>query len=106
LGNPQYDENKKKVSFKANPKYHSHLLKVLPLIYTENYFQDEVLLPAFIQNVEFSIRAGESNFSFLKYDLKISFKIKNNKKDKFMEITLITESYQIGLCAWKYGQKT
>jgi len=96
LGNPQYDENKKKVSFKANPKYQSHLLKVLPLIYTENYFQDEVLLPAFIQNVEFSIRAGDSNFSFLKYDLKFLLKIQNNKKDKFMEITS-SESYQIGL---------
>jgi hypothetical protein len=95
LGNPQYDEKRKKVSFKANPKYQSHLLKVLPLIYTENYFQDEVLLPAFIQNVEFSIRAGDSNFSFLKYDLKFLLKIQNTKTDRFMEITT-SESYQIG----------
>jgi hypothetical protein len=95
LGNPQYDEKKKKVSFKANPKYQSHLLKVLPLIYTENYFQDEVLLPAFVQNVEFSIRVGDSNFSFLKYNLKFLLKIQNTKNDIFMEITS-SESYQIG----------
>lgn len=95
LGNPQYDEKRKKVSFKANPKYQSHLLKVLPLIYTENYFQDEVLFPAFIQNVEYSIRAGDSNYSFLKFDLMFLLKIQNTKNDRFMEITS-SESYQLG----------
>jgi len=95
FGNPQYDEKKKKVSFKANPKYQSQILKVLPLIYTENYFKDEAILPAFIQNVEFSIRAGDTKFSFLKYDLKFLLKIQNTKNDRFMEITS-SESYQIG----------
>lgn len=95
LGSPQYDEKTKRISFKANPKYQSHLLKVLPLIYTENYHQDAILLPAFIQNVEFSIRADDCKYSFLKYDLKFLLKIQNIKNDRFMEITS-SESYQIG----------
>ena len=95
LGNPQTDLKTGKVTFKTNPKYQSHLLKVLPLIYTDNYYQDEALFPAFIQNVEFSIRAGDPKFSFLKYDLKFLLKIQNTKNDKFMEITS-SESYQIG----------
>lgn len=95
LGSPQTDLKTGKVAFKTNPKYQSHLLKVLPLIYTENYHQDEVLLPAFIQNVEFSIRAGDPKFTFLKYDIKFLLKIQNTKNDRFMEITS-SDSYQIG----------
>ncbi len=95
LGNPQFDSKTGKVSFKPNPKYQSHLLKVLPLIYTENYYQDDTLLPAFIQNVEYSIRAGDSMFNFLKYDLKFLLKMQNTKNDRFMDITS-SESYQIG----------
>lgn len=95
IGNPQAESKTGKVVFKANPKYQSHLLKVLPLIYTENYYQDEALLPAFIQNVEFSIRAGDSRYSFLKFELKFLLKIQNTKTDRFMEITS-SESYQIG----------
>lgn len=97
LGNPQNDIKTGKVSFKPNPKYQSHLLKVLPLIYTENYFHDNVLLPAFIQNVEFSIRSGDAKYSFLKYDLKFLLSIQNHelKNKKIMEI-INSESYQIG----------
>ncbi|HPT02179.1 MAG TPA: hypothetical protein PLJ84_06245 [Bacteroidales bacterium] len=95
LGNPQADLKSGKVSFKSNPKYQSHLLKVLPLIYTENYYHDETLLPALNQNVEFSIRAGDPKFNFLKYDLKFLLKIQNTKTNRFMEITS-SESYQIG----------
>ena len=96
LGNPQADSKTGKVSIKANPKYESHLLKVLPLVYTDNYNQDDTLLSAFIQNIEYSIRAGDEKYSFLKFDLKFLFKIQKNKTDKFMEITN-SESYQIGL---------
>lgn len=96
LGNPQLDSKTGKVSIKANPKYESHLLKALPLIYTDNYHQDDVLLPAFIQNVEYSIRSDDGKYSFLKFDLKFLFKIQNNKTDKFMEIQN-SESYQIGV---------
>lgn len=96
LGNPQTDPKTGKISYKPNPKYQSHLLKVIPLIYSDNYSHDEVLLSAFIQNVEFSIRSGDAKFNFLKFDLKFLLKIQNTKNDKFMEITS-SESYQIGL---------
>lgn len=95
IGNPQTDPKTGKISFKANPKYQSHLLKVLPLIYTENYHQDETLLPAFIQNVEYSIRAGDAKYNLLKFEFKFLMKIQNTKIDRFMEITT-SESYQIG----------
>ena len=58
LGNPQTDPKTGKISYKPNPKYQSHLLKVIPLIYSDNYSHDEVLLSAFIQNVEFTITHG------------------------------------------------
>lgn len=93
LGNPQYDIKARKVSYRPNSKYQSHLLKILPLIYTDNYYSDESLLPALIQNSEFSIIHGDSKFSFLKYDLKFLLSIQ--KSNKFMEI-INSESYQIG----------
>lgn len=96
LGNPFYDEKTKKVRIVENPKYQSHLLKVLPLIYLDNYINDDVLLPSFIQNVESSIRSGDNKFAFLKYDLKFLFSIQNAKNNKYMEITQ-SESYGIGL---------
>jgi hypothetical protein len=95
LGNPQTDPKTGRISYKPNPKYQSHLLKVIPLIYSDNYFHDGVLLSAFIQNVEFSIRSGDEKFNFLKFYLKFLYKIQNTKTDKFMEITS-SESYQIG----------
>lgn len=94
LGNPQSDNNGK-VSFKANPKYQTHILKVLPSIYKENYHNDEGLLPAFIQNTEYSIRFGDPKFNFLKFDFEFLISIQNNKNNKFMEI-IQSQSYQIG----------
>lgn len=96
LGNPQYDLKTKKVSIKASPKYQTHMLKVLPLIYTENYYNDGVLLPAFIQNVEYSIRSGDNHFNLLKFDLEYLLKIQNSQNDNFMKI-ISSESYQLGL---------
>ena len=95
LGNPQTDPKTGRISYKPNPKYQSHLLKVIPLIYSDNYSHDGVLLSAFIQNVEFSIRSGDEKFNFLKFDLQFLYKIQNTKNDKFMEITS-SESYQVG----------
>ncbi len=60
------------------------------------YFQDEVLLPSFIQNVEFSIRSGDEQYSFLKYDLKFLLKIQNSQINKFKNM-IESPSYQIGL---------
>lgn len=96
LGSTQSDSKTGKISIKPNPKYQSHLLKILPAIYTNSYYEDLILLPAFIQNVEYSIRAGDERFSFLKFDLKFLLKIQNTQNDKFMEITN-AESYQIGV---------
>ncbi len=100
LGNPFYDEKTKKLKIVENPKYQSHLLKVLPLIYLDNYVNDDVLLPAFIQNVESSIRSDDNKFTFLKYDLKFLYGIQNSKTDKYMELTE-TKSYKLG---FKLGQ--
>ena len=99
LGNPQFDQKSKKVSIKTNPKYQSHILKVLPLIYTDNYYHDQVLLPAFIRNTEYSIRNGDNKFNLLKFDLEYLLKIQkiqNSKNDTFMKITN-SGSYQVGL---------
>lgn len=100
LGNPFYDEKTKKLKIVENPKYQSHLLKVLPQIYLDNYVNDNVLLPAFIQNVESSIRSDDNKFVFLKYDLKFLYEIQNSKTDKYMELTE-TKSYKLG---FKLGQ--
>jgi len=95
LGSTQSDALGK-ISIIPNSKYRSHLLKILPAIYTNSYYNDLILLPAFIQNVQYSIRAGDEKFSFLKFDFKYLLKIQNTQNDKFMEITN-EESYQIGI---------
>ena len=99
LGNTFVDTNGKMV-VKANAKYKSHLLKVLPLIYTSNYFNDDLLFPTFIQVAEFIVRNIEKkfvwyNYTDLKYHLKFLLKIQNTNNNKFMEITS-SESYKIG----------
>ncbi|MCK9450360.1 MAG: hypothetical protein M0Q90_01595 [Bacteroidales bacterium] len=99
LGNILVDKNGY-IVFKTSPKYESHLLHVLPLIYTSNYCNDHYLLPSFIQASEFIIRNIEKksiryNYADLKYHLKFLLKIQNTKNDKFMEITS-SESYHIG----------
>ncbi len=94
LGNPQKDKSGK-VNFKVNPRYNTHILKVLPKIYTQNYKTDPILLPALIRNVEFSIREGDSKFIFLKYDIEFLLKIQNTKIDKFMELAE-SNSFKIG----------
>lgn len=96
LGNPQYEEKTKKMKFMENSKYQSHLIKVLPLIYTDNYIHDDVLLPSFIRNVESSIRSGDTKYKFLKYDLKFLLYIQNNQNNKYMQITE-SKSYKLGL---------
>lgn len=96
LGNPQTDAKTGKVTYKVNPKYQSHLFKVLPLIYTNNYSNDEILLSAFVQNVEFSIRSGDERYRFLKYDLIFLINIQNSQTNKLKAMVEST-SYQIGI---------
>lgn len=80
---------------KAEKKYQFHLLKVLPQIYSDTYYQDSILLPAFIEKVENNIRSGGQSFSTLKYDFYFLMKIQ--KQNNFMSITE-SKSYTIGCC--------
>jgi hypothetical protein len=98
LGTPLYKQSTGKIDFEKNSKYQSHLLKVIPLIYTGNYFNDEILLPSLIQNAEYTIRSDDNRFKFLKFDLMFLLKIQNNNnnKNRYMEITE-SKSYKIGL---------
>lgn len=99
LGNTLVDNNGR-IVFKPSANYESHLLKVLPLIYTSNYYNNDSLLPSFIRVSEFIVRNVEKkfiwyNYTDLKYHFKFLMKIQKYKTDRFMEITT-SESYQIG----------
>jgi hypothetical protein len=104
LGSPQADSTGK-IQFKVNPRYQSHLLKVLPRIYCGTYLNDNLILPSFISNVEYSIRHGDSKFKLLKYDLEFILSIHNTKiyKNNYMKI-VESASYQIGLLLGKLSQ--
>jgi hypothetical protein len=71
---------------KGQKKYQGHLFKVLPQIYTGTYYQDDTLLHAFIEKVEFNIRNDDENYNLLKYDYYFLTKIQNSNKDKIMEM--------------------
>lgn len=96
LGATQTDINGK-ILFKANPKFQSHLIRILPQIYSANYFEDNTLLPSFIQNVEYSIRHKDPKFTFLKYDLEFLLSIQNTNiyKQNFNTI-MESKSYELG----------
>ena len=107
LGSCQADK-KGNISFKVNSKYEAHLLKVLPRIYSMNYYQDKILLPSFIEKIEFATRSGKKNEAFfkfndLKYDLEFLLKIQNAKNDNFMEI-VNSDSYKMGLLLGKLAK--
>ena len=78
---------------KNEKKYQFHLLKVLPQIYTDTYYDDPLLLPSFIEKVESSIRNGGQAFSTFKYDFYFLMHIQ--KQNNLMQITE-TQSYAIG----------
>ena len=79
----------------------------MPQIYTANYTNDNILLPFFVQNVEYSIRQGEgdSKYTFLKYDLEFLLSIQNTNiyKENFMKITE-SKSYEVGLLLGRLAQ--
>lgn len=87
LGDVQLDATGK-VKIAASKKYESHILKVLPLIYKENYYNDPYLLHSFVTNVESTTRIGDGSFwcKILKYDLMFILSIQNNKQNKYMDI--------------------
>ena len=96
LGDVQLDATGK-VKIAASKKYESHILKVLPLIYKENYYNDPYLLHSFVTNVESATRIGDGSFwcKILKYDLMFILSIQNNKQNKYMEITN-SASFKLG----------
>lgn len=81
---------------KDKKKYQSHLLKVLPQIYTGTYKRDDLLLPAFIDKVQFNIRNEAGGFHFLKYDYYFLLSIRNTKGDPMQEM-FTSPSYKIGV---------
>jgi hypothetical protein len=105
--NSEYPNTKSKINFqigssfknifgdvtKDKKKYQSHLLKVLPQIYTDNYYEDSMLLPIFIDKVEYNIREGNQNFATLKYDFYFLMNIQKN--NPLMKITE-SKSYVLG----------
>lgn len=97
LGDVQLDSTGK-VKIAASKKYESHILKVLPLIYKGDYYNDPSLLHSFVTNVESAIRLGGSLFWYeiLKYDLMFILSIQNNKQNKFMEISN-SASFKLGV---------
>lgn len=78
---------------KDKKKYQSHLLKVLPQIYTDTYYEDSLLLPVFLEKVEYNIRNDSIGFNLLKYDFYFLMKIQ--KKNTLMMIKE-TKSYALG----------
>ncbi len=78
---------------KNQKKYSFHLLKVLPEIYTDTYYQDPVLLPAFIEKIERNIRDDSTNFNVLKYDFYFLTRI---QKQNNMQSITESKSYSIG----------
>lgn len=89
LGDVQMNNTTGKVKIVASKKYESHILKVLPLVYKEDYYNDPSLLHSFVANVESATRIGDGSFwcKILKYDLMFILSIQNNKQNKYMEIT-------------------
>jgi hypothetical protein len=89
-------------------KYQSHLFKVLPQIYSGNYRRDDVILPAFIEKVEYNIRNTEASktpeYNLLKYDYYFLVLIRNNNGGKVMEEMRTSESYKAGLLLGKMAK--
>ena len=78
---------------KSGGKYHFHLLKVLPQIYSDAYYNDPIIFPAFIEKVERNIRNDEQGYNLLKYDFY--FLMNLQKINNLMAITN-TKSYALG----------
>lgn len=88
---------------KAQKKYQNHLFKVLPQIYSNTYYQDPILLPAFIEKTEFNIRNDSENYNLLKYDYYFLTRIQTNGNMKLQTMEN-SPSYQAGLLLGKMAQ--
>jgi len=78
---------------KDKKKFQFHILKVLPQIFTNSYYEDPLLLPVFLEKVEHNIREGNQGFSTLKYDFYFLMNIQ--EKNTLMTITE-SKSYAVG----------
>ncbi len=85
-------------------KYQSHLFKVLPQIYSGIYYQDDVLLPAFIEKTEYNIRNGSPDYNLLKYDYYFLVGLRNSNGDNSMDEMKSSKSYQAGLLLGRMAQ--
>ncbi len=81
---------------KAEKKYQFHLLKVLPQIYLDAYYEDPLLIPAFVERTEYNIR-NEEKFAYNWFRFNILFLLNIQKNNPLMEITN-SRSYSIGKC--------
>lgn len=79
---------------KAEKKYQFHLLKVLPQIYLDAYYEDPVLLPAFVERVEWSIR-NDPKFFYPSFRYNLLFLSYIQKNNPYMHISQ-SSSYHIG----------
>ena len=84
-------------------KYGSHLLKVLPQIYSGSYIQDDLLLPSFIDVIERQIRDGSCYYDFLRFKLFFLFGLQDvnrsvniRKENEVLEKIKDSHSYKIG----------
>jgi hypothetical protein len=100
LGSTKHGDHK----YTGEKKYQNHLLKTLPKIYTGTYYQDTILLPAFIEKVEFDVRNNpEPQYNFLKYDYYFLTKIQNSNTDRIMEMEN-SLSYKAGILLGKMAK--
>lgn len=106
LYNPFDEQNKEDVC----SKYQAHLLKVLPLIYHETFYDDCIIFPEFINKVEFCARNTDGSNAYkecgkkyftLKYSLMFLCMIQINKNNINM---LKTECYAVGKALGKLSK--
>lgn len=85
-------------------KYKNHLLRVLPKIYQDTYYQDALLLPTFLQKAEYLTRNPDKSYKKFKdgkfpyFDIRkhFHFLIHLQKNNNLMAITN-SKSYQLGV---------
>lgn len=97
LGDVEIKKSENKKYFSKGVHLKGHLLKVLPQIYTGTYYRDGILLPAFIERVEFHFRSENGYFfNFLKFNYEFLVRIRNNNGENAMEDMKKSSSYTAG----------
>lgn len=109
IGNIKIDE-KKDIEFNENKLFEKYYLKIIPLIYNENYYFDFFLIIKFNQQIQNCIRQTKSDYKNIAkiynqilYSLIYIIKIQNNKIDKYMELQN-NKNYKVGYLLGKFTQ--